>query len=146
MVVHDIPCIPVQGHIIKQHKLVSQGTLSNGFPGRTDTGTGALSSCTCWGWVTQGQGTASPACPALYVGSSLEARIDYLDSVVARGQREESTVWDLLARREIYNSEGLAPARSHQDQGSKAASWSQSHPDDAIVQNHRTVSLGREDP
>lgn len=147
MVVHDIPCVPVQWHIIKQHKLVPQGTLSNGFPGRT------------WGLVispailggdrlnrARGQGIASPAYPVPCVGSSLEVHVDYSGGVVAREQRDNGTVWDELARRGIKNSEGSAPARSHQDQGSDTASWIQSHPDDAIVQSHRTVSLGGEGP
>lgn len=147
MVVHDIPCIPVQWHIIKQHKLVPQGTLSNGFPGRT------------WGLVVsparlggdrvnraRGQGTASPAYPAPCMGPTLEVLVDYLESVVVREQREDGTVWDELVRHGINNSERSAPAGSHQDQGSKTASWIQSHPDDAIVQSHRTVSLGGEGP
>jgi hypothetical protein len=94
----------------------------------------------------KGQGAASPAYPAPCVGSSLEVLVDYLDSVVAREQWEDGIVWDELARHGIKNSEGLAPARSHQDQGGKTASWIQSHPDDAVVQSHRTVSLGGEGP
>lgn len=80
------------------------------------------------------------------MGSSLEVLVDYSDSVVVREQREDATVWDELARHGIKNSEGSAPARSHQDQRSKTASWIQFHPDDAIVQSHRTVSLGGEGP
>lgn len=78
------------------------------------------------------------------MGSSLEALVDYLDGTVAREQREDGTALDELAGHGIKNSKGSAPARSHQDQGSKTASWIQSHPDDAIVQRHRTVSLGGE--
>lgn len=147
MVVHDIPCVPVQRHIIKQHKLVPHGTLSDGFPGRT------------WGLVVspailggdrlngaRGRGTASPAYPAPCVGSSLEVLVDHSDSVVAREQRADGMVWDELARHGIKNSEGSAPARSHQDQGRQTASWIQSHSDDAVVQSHRTVRLGGEGP
>lgn len=88
-------------------------------------------------------GMASPACPAPCVGPSLEA---LLGQCGGEGTREEGRAWDLSAKHGVKNKEGLAPARSHQDQGSKTASWIQSHPDDAIVQSHRTISLGWESP
>lgn len=94
MVVHDIPRIPVQGDIIKQHKLVPKSTLSNGLPGRTWRlvfyNSMTLLSPVALGGVgagkeIQGTRTPSPAGATLCVGPNPEALVDCYGQCCGQG-------------------------------------------------------------
>ena len=92
----------------------------------------------------RGQETPNPAGPVPCVGPSPEPPVGYCGQLWPEDRGNERSGVPCQALGE--GSEGLAPARGHQHQRRQTASWVQPHPDDAVVQSHRTVSLGGRGP
>lgn len=86
---------------------------------------------------------SQPHLPCSMSGSQPRATGELLWAVLGQGT-ERGLGSTCQTRRE--GSEGLVPARGHQQQGCQAAGGLQPHTDDAIVQSHRTISLGRREP
>lgn len=137
VVVHDIPRVPVQWHIIKQHKLVTHGAFRYDLPGGTGKWLVIPSRLHPLQLFSVGQDEERTqdsrlAQPALCCEWVLAQSLWWAAMVRNNGARSLGSTCQAVGK----GSEGLVPARVHEQQGCQVASRVQPHPEDAVVQGH----------